>query len=221
MLAARRRGGRAVDRAGLENRWAREGPVGSNPTPSATFRPTEEATMPIVRRRLALVVVFAAGVAAGSFAAKKAVVTPALYSGRAPAEAADQLLGAARTLAENGSYENIAVARMLYLGGHKAEGQALLDRVLAGKTKPGDTIRVARVYREAGEWDKARPLFDQVVQAAPDDEDWLAEIGAWYLLAGDRARAEELFGRSLAQDPNNLSNTLRMAGAFLGLEPRD
>ena len=33
---SRRRSGRAVECAGLENRWARKGPVGSNPTSSAS-----------------------------------------------------------------------------------------------------------------------------------------------------------------------------------------
>jgi hypothetical protein len=33
------------------------------------------------------------------------------------------------------------------------------------------------------------------------------------------ARAEELFATSLRQDPSNLYNALRMAGAFLGVEP--
>ena len=30
-----RRGGRAVECGGLENRWSRKAPVGSNPTPSS------------------------------------------------------------------------------------------------------------------------------------------------------------------------------------------
>ena len=34
-LKATRRSGRVVECAGLENRWARKGPVGSNPTSSA------------------------------------------------------------------------------------------------------------------------------------------------------------------------------------------
>lgn len=171
------------------------------------------------RRAVPLLAVFLVGAAAGAFAARKVTVSPAAYSERQPAAAAGELLGAARALAENGSYENIAVARVYYLGGQKAEGQEILDRVMAGKTKPGDVIRVARLYREAGEWERAKQLFDSVVEMAPEDEDWLAEIGAWHQLAGDRARAEELFGRSLQQDSSNLYNTLRMAGAYLGVEP--
>ena len=193
--------------------------MGSNPTPTATPTPTVEDAMPRARRAVPLLAVFLAGAAAGAFAAKKVLVSPAAFSGREPAAAADALLDSARALAEAGSYENIAVARVYYLSGRKVEGQQILDRVMAGKTKPGDLMRVARLYREAGEWERAKPLFESVLRMAPEDEDWLAEIGAWFLLAGDRARAEELFGRSLQLDPSNLYNTLRMAGAYLGVEP--
>ena len=193
--------------------------MGSNPTPTATPSPTVEEALPRARRAVPLLAVFLAGAAAGAFAAKKVLVSPAAFSGREPAAAADALLDSARALAEAGSYENIAVARVYYLSGRKVEGQQILDRVMAGKTKPGDLMRVARLYREAGEWERAKPLFESVLRMAPEDEDWLAEIGAWFLLAGDRARAEELFGRSLQLDPSNLYNTLRMAGAYLGVEP--
>jgi tetratricopeptide (TPR) repeat protein len=73
--------------------------------------------------------------------------------------------------------------------------------------------------RNAGEWDKARPLFDKVVGMAPKDADWLAEIGSYYNLKGDRAHAEELFARSLAEDPENVYNTTKMAGSYIGVAP--
>jgi tetratricopeptide (TPR) repeat protein len=171
------------------------------------------------RRLVPLVFLFVAGLAVGAFAAKKLAISPSAYSGKEPKAAADELLGAARTLAESGSYENLAVARVYYVAGRKAEGQEIIDRVMAGKTKAGDVIRVARIYQQAGDWAKAKPLFESVVQMAPEDEDWLAEIGAHYLLAGDRTRAEELFASSLKHDPSNLYNALRMAGAYLGVEP--
>ncbi len=171
--------------------------------------------------RVVFAVVFAAGLATGVFAAKKVLVSPAAFEGREPTAAAEELLAAARSLAEAGSYENIAIGRVYYLAGRKDEGQAIFDRVLAGKVKAGDIIRVARVYEEAGEWAKAKPLFDRVIDMAPEDEDWLAEIGGYYLLAGDRARAEQLFTNSLAHDASNLYNTLHMAGAYLGVPPRE
>ncbi len=166
-----------------------------------------------------LTLVFIVGAAAGAFAARKVTVGPGTFRGKQPADAAAGLLAAARSLASDGSWENLAVGRVLYLTGSKDEGQAIFDRVLAaGKGEPGDLIRVARVYRAAGEWEKAKPLFDRVLGASPEDEDWAAEIGIYHLLAGDRDRAEELFALSFAQDPSNLGNTLDIAGAYLGLD---
>lgn len=166
-----------------------------------------------------LALLFTAGLAIGAFAAKKVAVSPSAFSGKEPSAAANELLVAARSLAEDGSYENLAVARVYYLAGRKDEGQVLMERVMAGKAEAGNAMRVARIYQEAGEWAKAKPLFDAVLQLEPGDEDWLAEIGAQYLLAGDRARAEELFAASVKRDPSNLYNTLRMAGAYLGVKP--
>ncbi len=54
---------------------------------------------------------------------------------------------------------------------------------------------------------------------APKDEDWLAEIGAYYNLQGDREKAEELFGRSFERG-SSLKNTLAIAGSYIDVEPR-
>jgi hypothetical protein len=45
----------------------------------------------------------------------------------------------------------------------RPEGQALFESVRAKKPKSSDLFRIARVYREAGERDKAKVLFDQYV----------------------------------------------------------
>ena len=171
-----------------------------------------------LRRLAAAVALVLAGVAAGALAAKKILIGPTVYQGKEKAQAAADLLTVARELAADGTYENIAVGRVLYLSGKKAEGKAIFDKVLAGKHDTGDVIRVARVYREAGEWPAAQPLFEQVLQQKPKDEDWLAEIGAYYLLAGDRAKGEELLTRSFAQDPSNLYNALKAASGYLGIK---
>jgi tetratricopeptide (TPR) repeat protein len=170
------------------------------------------------RRFVSAVALVLAGAAAGAFAAKKLLITPAVYQGKEKAQAAADLLAAARELAADGTYENIAVGRVLYLSGKKDEGRAIFDRVLAGKHAAGDVVRVARVYQEAGEWKTAQPLFDQVLQEKPKDEDWLAEIGAFYLLAGDRAKGEELLSRSFAEDPSSLYNALKGASGYLGIK---
>jgi tetratricopeptide (TPR) repeat protein len=131
------------------------------------------------------------------------------------------LLERARAQAGKGTWERIAVGRVLYLTGKKAEGQQLFDEVMTEpKAAPDDWIRIGRVYYEAGEWDKARPLFDKVIVAAPKDEDWYAEIGAYYLVKGDRTTAEKLFARSFELDPSNVHNSVRAAAAYLGLAPR-
>ena len=160
-----------------------------------------------------------AGAAAGAFAAKKLVIDPSTFAGKSPQEAGASLVAAAQALSEDGTFENIACGRVLYLSGKKDAGRAIFDRVLAGKHDGGDLIRIARVYAEAGEWAAAKPLFDRVVQLEPKDEDWLAEVGAAYVRAGDRAHGEELYARSLAEDPSNLHNALRMASAYLDVAP--
>jgi len=171
------------------------------------------------RRLAAVAAIFVLGAAAGT-AASKVKVSPAAFSGKEPAAAATDLLHLDEALAGDGTWEQIAVGRVRYLSGHKQEGQAVFDRVLGGpKVKAGDYIRVARVYLEAKEWDKAKPLLDKVVQLEPKDEDWLAEVGAWYNLHGDRARAEQLFAQSLANDAENVYNTARMAGSYVGVAP--
>jgi len=177
----------------------------------------------MVRKQLAAItiVAFALGAAAGLWAAKKGPLSAQLWSGKSGKDAGQAVLGAARGMAEkNGSWEKIATGRVMYLSGDKAGGKAVFDQVLADKkAKAGDDFRVAKVYLEAGEWDKARPLFDKVLELEPKDEDWLAQIGVFYLQKGDRAKAEELFARSFAGDPENLSNSLKVAGAYLGVKP--
>ncbi len=172
------------------------------------------------RKLTVLALLAALGSAFAAYAARKNPVDPALFLGQEPAPAAAALLDVARAQAGDGTWERIAVGRVLYLTGKKAEGQQLFDEVLGGKkVESGDWMRVARVYEEADEWAKAKPLFDKVIAASPKDEDWHAEIGAYSLLHGDRARAEELFARSFQLDPENLYNTLRVAGAYAGLAP--
>ena len=165
--------------------------------------------------------VFVLGLAAGVWAAKSGPLSAALFSGKPTKDAGHAVLAAAQGMAEkSGSWERIAYGRVLYLSGDKAGGQAIFDQVLADKkVKAGDDFRVAKIYFEAGEWDKARPLFDKVLELEPKDEDWLAEIGSYYLAKGDRAKAEELFTRSFTEDPDNLYNCVRIAPTYLGIKP--
>ena len=158
---------------------------------------------------------FLAGIGVGMAAQK---LSPGLFQGKSKADAATALIDAALVQADDGSWERIAVGRIQYLGGQKARGQAIFDTILAGKHEPSDEMRIARVYREAGEWSRAKPLFDNYVAKNPKDEKEIAEIGAYHLLAGDRDTAERLFAKSFAITPEFWA-TVAMAGAYLGVAP--
>ena len=161
---------------------------------------------------------FATGIGIGIAAPELA---PSLYRDKPAAEAAKGLLDVALRQAGKGSWERIAVGRIHYLGGQKAQGQAIFDAVLAGKHADSDEYRIARVYREAGEWNKAKPLFDRFLAANPEDEKGLAEVGAFYLLSGDRETAERLFDRSFKISDEEVWSSISAAGAYLGVAPQE
>lgn len=164
--------------------------------------------------------VFVAGIGVGYAARQKAQPTPAMYHGQDQKAAAKVLLDVALVQAGKGSWERIGVGRVYYLGGFKAEGQQIFDAVLGAKPEPGDVFRIARVYREAGEWDKAKNVFDAYLIDNPREPKDLAEVGAYTLLAGDREGAERLFDRSFAADGDEVWATLHVAGAYLGVAPQ-
>ena len=151
-------------------------------------------------------------------AGKNDKIDPAMYVGQEPAQAAEHLLEKAVIQAEKGTWERIAVGQIYYLSGDKERAEAIFDGIK--KKDAGDWMRIARIYYRAGDWEKAKETFDIVLEEAPKDEDWLAEIGSYYNLQGDRAKAEELFNRSFKLDPDNLYNTLKAAGSYLGVEER-
>ena len=102
-----------------------------------------------------------------------------LFQGKEPKAAAAALLDNALKLAEDGSWERIAVGRAWYLGGDKAKGQQIFDAVTSSKkAKASDWFRVGRVYVEANEWDKAQSAFDKALALEPDDDSGMIEFGA-------------------------------------------
>lgn len=169
---------------------------------------------------VALIAVFAFGIAVGAFAAKKGFDTT-LYRGKDEKQAAQDLLTLAKKQAGKGSWERIGVGRVYYLGGMKAEGQAIFDDVTAKKPEPTDWWRIGRVYWEAGEWDKARAAFEKSLEKNPDDDKGLAELGAYYLIKGDRAKAEELFDKAYSIEQDEVWNTAMIAGGYLGVKPQE
>ena len=173
----------------------------------------------IVAASMAAVFVMGIGVGHGAKHAPKPATTD--YRGQEPQQAARRLLDIALAQAgKNGSWERIGVGRVYYMGGLKAEGQAIFDKLLAGEHEDSDVFRIARVYQEAGEWEKAKPLFEQYLRANPKDEKDLAEVGAYFLLNGDRESAEQFFDRSYQVEREELWATLDIAGAYLGVAPQ-
>lgn len=102
----------------------------------------------------------------------------------------------------------------------KTEGQAIFDEVLGKKAESSDYFRVARVYREAGEWERAKELFERYLKQNPNDDKGLAEVGAYYLLNGDRDTAEQLFERSFKLE-SEMWSTVSAAAGYLGVEPQE
>ena len=165
-----------------------------------------------------LIIVFALGVTAGALAKAKGI-DPSTYRGKSKEDAAKSLLDLARTQAGKGSWENIAVGRVMYAGGMKAEGEEVFDSITSKKPEPSDWLRIGRAYYDAGDWDKAKDAFDKALPKNSKDAPWLAEVGAYYNLKGDREKAEELFERSLAIDSGEVWNTANIAGSYVGVEP--
>ena len=143
-----------------------------------------------------------------------------LYRDKEPAVAAAAFLDGALRLAENGSWERIAVGRAWYLGGDKARGQQLFDQVTSSKDVEGsDWFRVARVYTEAGEWDKAEAAFDRALAIDKDDDSGMLEYGALANVHKDRAKAEALFARAFQKKPREFWHWVGAGGSYLGVQP--
>lgn len=172
-----------------------------------------------IKTAFTLCFVFTLGIAAGAFG-KKGFDT-SIYRGQDKKAAGLALLEVGRKQAGKGSWERIGVGRVYYLAGMKAEGQAIFDEVTSKKPEPTDWWRIGRVYWEAGEWDKARTAFETSLAKNPKDDKGLAELGAYYLLKGDRAKAEELFDKSFNIESDEVWNTAMVAGGYLGVRPQE
>jgi tetratricopeptide (TPR) repeat protein len=142
-----------------------------------------------------------------------------LYQGKDPKAAATALLDGALQLAENGSWERIAVGRAWYLGGDKARGQQIFDAVSGGKEVEGsDWFRIGRVYAEAGEWDKAQAALDKALALDTDDDTGMVEYGALAMLNKDREKAEALFTKALTKKPREFWHWVNAGGSYLGVK---
>jgi tetratricopeptide (TPR) repeat protein len=160
-------------------------------------------------------------VQAGIAQSKRPTYSPELYKGKDPKEAATALLDGALQLAEDGSWERIAVGRAWYLGGDKERGQKILDEVTGSKKVEGsDWFRVARVYVEAGEWDKAQAAYDKALAMNKNDDTGMVEYGGVANVNKDRAKAEGLFDQAFKKSPREFWHWVNAGGSYLGVKPQ-
>ena len=159
------------------------------------------------------------GVGVGFAAKDKGGPGMELIRGKPAKEAGLAALQEAEKLAGNGSWELLGVARIYYLSGDKAKGQALIDRVLGGKAEGSDWHRAGQIYADANENDKAEAAFLKALAADPKDDTGQSEVGAWYIRIGQREKGEELFAKAFAKNPDELWHYTRAAEAFLGVPP--
>lgn len=159
------------------------------------------------------------GVGVG-FAAKEKSPGVDPMRGKPAKEAGLAALQQAETLAGQGSWELLGVARVYYLSGDRARGQALIDRVLS-KAESSDWQRAGDIYAEAGETASAEQLFQKVLAAdkKQKDDTGRAEIGAWYIRVGQRDKGEELLSEAMTRNPKETWHYVRAAEAYLGVPP--
>ena len=152
---------------------------------------------------------------------KRPTYSPDLYRNQDPKAAATALLDGALQLAEDGSWERIAVGRAWYLGGDKARGQKILDEVTGSKNVKGsDWFRVARIHVEAGEWDKASAAYEKALGMSKNDDTGMVEYGGMALLNKDRAKAEGLFDQAFKKSPREFWHWVNAGGSYLGVKPQ-
>ena len=165
---------------------------------------------------------FAAGALshAGLAQGKKPAFDATIFEGSAPA-VGTKMLDGALVLAEQGSWERIAVGRAWYLGGDKTKGQQIFDGVTSGKKVEGsDWFRIGRVYAEAGEWPKAVAAFDKAMAINADDDSGSIEYGAFANLNNDRTKAEGLFRTAMQKKPKEFWHWVNAGGSYLGVKPQ-
>lgn len=174
-------------------------------------------------KKIAVVVMAAACMSAGigiGYAAKTKGPGLSIIIGKSAKEAGIASLKEAERLAEGGSWELIQIARVYYLSGDKETGQAMLDKVLAGRSEGSDWFRIARVYAEAGENERAEQLFLRALAADPKDDTGQAEVGAWYIRIGQREKGETLLGKAFQRGPDEIWHYVRAGEAFMGVSPK-
>jgi tetratricopeptide (TPR) repeat protein len=132
-------------------------------------------------------------------------------------DAALAALTEAEHVANGGSWELIAVGRVYYLSGQKARGQELFDYATRGKTDGADYERIAEVYAESGENDRASVSYEKMLALDPKDDSSQAVVGAWYIRIGQREKGEALLAHALERRRNSPWYYVRAAESLLGV----
>jgi tetratricopeptide (TPR) repeat protein len=160
------------------------------------------------------------GVSIGFAAKYKGGAGIEVIRGKPDKDAGYAALTEAEHLANGGSWELIAVGRDYYLTGDKPRGQALFDSVANGKAGGSDLERIADVYAEAGENDKATALYEKMLAIDPKDDSSQALVGAWYMRIGQREKGEALLERALQRRPGAAEYYIHAAESLLGVPAR-
>jgi tetratricopeptide (TPR) repeat protein len=157
---------------------------------------------------------------AGLAQGKKPSFDATIFEGSARAVGTKFLEGAL-VLAEQGSWERIAVGRAWYLGGDKVKGQQIFDGVTSSRKVEGsDWFRIGRAYAEAGEWPKAVEAFDKAMAMNADDDSGSIEYGAFANVNNDRVKAEGLFRTAIQKKPKEFWHWVNAGGSYLGVKPQ-
>ena len=142
-----------------------------------------------------------------------------VITGKPDQEAGFAALAEAERLAGKGSWELIAVGRVYYLSGDRAKGETFFTRATSGKQTAGDYQRIAEIYAEAGDAAKAEENYGKMLVLDPEDDSQRAEVGAWYIRIGQRAKAEQYLAKAFSMGHNDPSNYIRAAEGLLGVQP--
>ena len=109
---------------------------------------------------------------------------------------------------------------MAYLAGDTQKAEALFASVLGDKkVGKGDVYRIATTYAVAKNWAKAKPLFERAIAMDADDDSGHLKAACWFNLNGERQKAEEIFGRSLGKNPDDVWHYILAAGSYEGVQP--
>jgi tetratricopeptide (TPR) repeat protein len=134
------------------------------------------------------------------------------------------LLGAAPQLLEL-QRQHLSVAlspssqAMEALEEHRLYGSLFADLGVLRSALP-ESVAVkqllADVHRSLGQWELARSLYRQVLEAEPDNTSAQLDLGAYALLKGDFGGAIQAFQKVAATDPRNAAAQYNLSQAYSG-----